>query len=142
MRQVCPAFRTLLSSQQAVQQSGVGAGNDTEDASIPSALGVLAPAATTSRTVWPGVTVADAGADRRRIRGLVERVAAKQVLSQLLVRDLRNEPVVPYEDDEVMLNYQTNAYHDTATIRELLGLRPYGNSRRGWRKWGSWGTGT
>lgn len=118
----------------------MGAGNDTEDASIPSALGVLAPAATASRTVWPGVTVADAGADRRRIRGLVERVAAKQVLSQLLVRDLRNEPVVPYEDDEVMLNYQTNAYHDTATIRELLGLRPYGNSRRGWRKWGSWRT--
>ncbi len=31
----------------------------------------------------------------------LERVAAKQVLSYLLVRDLRENPVVPYEDDEV-----------------------------------------
>ncbi|MBQ2892802.1 MAG: ethanolamine ammonia-lyase subunit EutB [Oscillospiraceae bacterium] len=31
----------------------------------------------------------------------LERVAAKQVLSNLLVRDLRENPVVPYEDDEV-----------------------------------------
>ncbi len=30
---------------------------------------------------------------------------------------------VPTSDD-VMLNYQTNAYHDTAAIREILGLRP------------------
>ncbi len=30
---------------------------------------------------------------------------------------------VPSSDD-VMLNYQTNAYHDAATIREILGLRP------------------
>ena len=30
---------------------------------------------------------------------------------------------VPASDD-VMLNYQTNAYHDAATIREVLGLRP------------------
>ncbi len=30
---------------------------------------------------------------------------------------------VPTSDD-VMLNYQTNAYHDTATIREILGLHP------------------
>jgi len=30
---------------------------------------------------------------------------------------------VPTSDD-IMLNYQTNAYHDTATIREILGLRP------------------
>ncbi len=30
---------------------------------------------------------------------------------------------VPSSDD-VMLNYQTNAYHDVATIREILGLRP------------------
>jgi len=30
-----------------------------------------------------------------------ERVAAKEVLSNLLVSDLRNNPVVPYEDDEV-----------------------------------------
>ena len=31
----------------------------------------------------------------------LERVAAKLVLSQLLVRDLRENPVVPYEEDEV-----------------------------------------
>lgn len=30
---------------------------------------------------------------------------------------------VPTSDD-VMLNYQTNAYHDAATVREILGLRP------------------
>ena len=30
---------------------------------------------------------------------------------------------VPTSDD-VMLNYQTNAYHDICTIREILGLRP------------------
>ena len=30
---------------------------------------------------------------------------------------------VPTSDD-VMLNYQTNAYHDVAAIREVLGLRP------------------
>ena len=30
---------------------------------------------------------------------------------------------VPASDD-VMLNYQTNAYHDAAAIREILGLRP------------------
>ncbi|MBR6738699.1 MAG: ethanolamine ammonia-lyase subunit EutB, partial [Oscillospiraceae bacterium] len=30
---------------------------------------------------------------------------------------------VPASDD-IMLNYQTNAYHDVGTIREILGLRP------------------
>ncbi|MEA4933325.1 MAG: ethanolamine ammonia-lyase subunit EutB [Lawsonibacter sp.] len=30
---------------------------------------------------------------------------------------------VPTSDD-IMLNYQTNAYHDSAAIREILGLRP------------------
>ena len=30
---------------------------------------------------------------------------------------------VPTSDD-VMLNYQTNAYHDSAAVREVLGLRP------------------
>ena len=30
---------------------------------------------------------------------------------------------VPTSDD-IMLNYQTNAYHDIGTIREILGLRP------------------
>lgn len=31
----------------------------------------------------------------------LERIAAKEVLSHMLVRDLRENPVVPYEDDEV-----------------------------------------
>ena len=31
----------------------------------------------------------------------LERVAAKYVLANLLVKDLRENPVVPYEDDEV-----------------------------------------
>ena len=31
----------------------------------------------------------------------LERIAAKEVLSHLLVRDLRENPVAPYEDDEV-----------------------------------------
>ena len=31
----------------------------------------------------------------------LERIAAKEVLSQLLLSDLRNHPVVPYEEDEV-----------------------------------------
>ena len=31
----------------------------------------------------------------------LERVAAKEVLSKLLVSDIRNNPVVPYEEDEV-----------------------------------------
>ena len=31
----------------------------------------------------------------------MERIAAKEVLSNLLVRDLRENPVVPYEEDEV-----------------------------------------
>ena len=30
---------------------------------------------------------------------------------------------IPHGDD-VMLNYQTTAFHDTATVRQLLGLRP------------------
>lgn len=30
-----------------------------------------------------------------------ERVAAKAVLSNLLISDIRNNPVVPYEEDEV-----------------------------------------
>ena len=32
---------------------------------------------------------------------LTERVAAKEVLSNLLLKDLRNNPAVPYEEDEV-----------------------------------------
>jgi ethanolamine ammonia-lyase large subunit len=26
--------------------------------------------------------------------------------------------------DDIMLNYQTSAFHDTATLRQLLNLRP------------------
>ena len=26
--------------------------------------------------------------------------------------------------DDIMLNYQTSAFHDTATVRQLMGLRP------------------
>ena len=26
--------------------------------------------------------------------------------------------------DDIMLNYQTTAFHDTATVRQTLGLRP------------------
>lgn len=37
-----------------------------------------------------------------------ERVAAKQVLSELLLSDLRNNPVVPYEDDCVTRLIQDN----------------------------------
>lgn len=33
----------------------------------------------------------------------LERIAAKEVLSNLLVRDLRENPVVPYEEDEVIM---------------------------------------
>ncbi|MDR2257769.1 MAG: ethanolamine ammonia-lyase subunit EutB [Treponema sp.] len=32
--------------------------------------------------------------------------------------------------DDVMLNYQTNAYHDTAAIRETLGLKPIAEFER------------
>ena len=34
-------------------------------------------------------------------QSVAERVAAKTVLSQLTLEDLRNHPVIPYEDDEV-----------------------------------------
>ena len=42
---------------------------------------------------------------------------------------------VPHGDD-VMLNYQTNAYHDTASIREILGLRPIREFERWLEKMG------
>ena len=34
-------------------------------------------------------------------QSVAERVAAKTVLSQLTLEDLRNNPVIPYEEDEV-----------------------------------------
>ncbi|MDR1618711.1 MAG: ethanolamine ammonia-lyase subunit EutB [Treponema sp.] len=38
--------------------------------------------------------------------------------------------------DDVMLNYQTNAYHDAAAIRETLGLRPIAEFERWLEKMG------
>ena len=59
----------------------------------------------------------------------LERVAAKLVLSRLTVRDLRENPVVPYEDDEVtrlnqdsldMTVYETIASWTIAEVREYI----------------------
>ena len=38
--------------------------------------------------------------------------------------------------DDVMLNYQTNAYHDASAIREILGLRPIAEFERWLEKMG------
>ena len=62
-------------------------------------------------------------------RSDLERVAAKVVLSDLLVEDLRENPVVPYEDDEVTrLNqdgldetvYQSIRHWTMAQLREYI----------------------
>ena len=62
-------------------------------------------------------------------RSDLERIAAKEVLSQLLLSDLRNHPVVPYEDDEVTrLNqdgldeavYQRTRHWTVAELREYI----------------------
>ncbi|HIR27842.1 MAG TPA: ethanolamine ammonia-lyase subunit EutB [Candidatus Choladousia intestinigallinarum] len=42
---------------------------------------------------------------------------------------------VPASDD-IMLNYQTNAYHDIGTIREILGLRPIPEFEKWLEKYG------
>lgn len=42
---------------------------------------------------------------------------------------------VPTSDD-IMLNYQTNSYHDAATVREILGLRPIKEFDEWLEKWG------
>ena len=47
----------------------------------------------------------------------LERIAAKEVLSNLLVRDLRENPVVPYEDDEVTRLNQDSL--DEGVYREI-----------------------
>lgn len=49
----------------------------------------------------------------------LERVAAKLVLSRLLVRDLRENPAVPYEDDEVTRLNQDSI--DPAVYGEIAG---------------------
>lgn len=40
------------------------------------------------------------------------------------------------QGDDVMLNYQTNAYHDAAALREVLGLRPIAQFERWLERWG------
>ncbi len=45
-------------------------------------------------------------------------------LAMLLGAAGANYILVGTPSDDVMLNYQTNAYHDVAAIREVLGLRP------------------
>lgn len=42
--------------------------------------------------------------------------------------------------DDIMLNYQTNSFHDIATVRQLLNLRPAPSSNSGWSGTGSWKT--
>ncbi|MBQ7817843.1 MAG: ethanolamine ammonia-lyase subunit EutB [Oscillospiraceae bacterium] len=58
----------------------------------------------------------------------LERVAAKEVLSHLLVRDLRENPVVPYEDDEVTRINQDSidpAVYNTIANWTMAQLREY-----------------
>ena len=45
---------------------------------------------------------------------------------------------VPTSDD-VMLNYQTNAYHDIGTIREVSVCVPYRHLNAGWNEMGDYG---
>ena len=58
----------------------------------------------------------------------LERIAAKEVLSHFLVRDLRENPVVPYEDDEVTrINQDSIAEEAYSRIQNwsLAELREY-----------------
>ena len=50
----------------------------------------------------------------------LERIAAKEVLSNLLVSDLRENPVVPYEDDEVTRIIQDGV--DPAVYQRIRGV--------------------
>ena len=43
---------------------------------------------------------------------------------------------IPHGDD-VMLNYQTTGYHETASLREMFGLTAIKNLMLGWKKWDS-----
>ncbi|WP_434778416.1 ethanolamine ammonia-lyase subunit EutB [Neisseria sp. Ec49-e6-T10] len=43
--------------------------------------------------------------------------------------------------DDIMLNYQTSAHHDTATIRQLMGLRPLPEFEAWLEKMGLWENG-
>ncbi len=71
-----------------------------------------------------GDTLAGVAASSR-----LERVAAKEVLANMLLRDLRENPAVPYEDDEVTRiiqdgvdadSYRTLANWSVAELRERL----------------------
>ena len=53
--------------------------------------------------------------------------------SGLPLRDLK---AITQERRRVMLNYQTNAYHDAAAIREVLNLRPIREFERWLEKMG------
>jgi ethanolamine ammonia-lyase large subunit len=55
------------------------------------------------KTVLAKANAPKSGDDQAGIsaRSEVERVAARAVLAELTLRDLRNHPVVPYEDDEI-----------------------------------------
>ena len=77
-------------------------------------------------------------------RDPVERVAARAVLSEITLRELRESPVVPYEEDELTrmvedtLDEQAYAAVKDLTVGQLrewiletrTGPRPSGRSRR------------
>ena len=46
---------------------------------------------------------------------------------------------IPLADDVMLMN-QTTSFHDIASIREVAGKRPTGNSNRRWNAWESWRT--
>lgn len=58
----------------------------------------------------------------------LERIAAKEVLSNLLVKDLRENPAVPYEDDDVTrINQDTldDVVYDEIKNKTIAELREY-----------------
>ena len=46
---------------------------------------------------------------------------------------------IPHGDD-VMLNYQTTGFHETAALRELYGLTAIPPFQACWRRWALWKT--
>lgn len=40
--------------------------------------------------------------------------------------------------DDIMLNYQTTAFHDTATVRQLLACGRRRSLNAGWKRWALW----
>jgi ethanolamine ammonia-lyase large subunit len=57
-------------------------------------------------------------------------------LSLLLAASHANYILGVPASDDIMLNYQTNAYHDAAAIREILGLRPIREFEQWLEEWG------